>query len=114
VVPEESVYEQGRWPSIFNPDHKWTFRKGGAPSWSPVSLDVIELAKELPNCDVIEITVQDHGYDHSLRRVPVTLSLERLFGHIERQFGVPIDRTRLGAVAQIQVVLRKPQPGCSS
>jgi SAM-dependent methyltransferase len=141
VVPEENLYEQGRWPSIFNSDHKWTFRKGGAASWSPVSLDVIELVEKLPNCDVIEITVQDHGYDHSLRDevrpvsplarlisdqrkrvtgklrekgVPGTLILERLFGHIERQCGVPIDQTRLGAVAQIQVVLRKRQRGCSS
>lgn len=134
VVPEENLYEQGRWPSIFNSDHKWTFRKDGAMTWSPVSLDVIELAEDLPNCEVIEITVQDDGYNYlwqdevrpvsalarlasDLRKritgkmlekdVPGMLHLERLFGRIERQFGIPIDQTRLGAVAQIQVVLRK-------
>jgi SAM-dependent methyltransferase len=138
VVPEENLYEQGRWPSLFNFDHKWTFRIGGASSWSPVSLDVGELVEALPNCEVIEATLQDHGYDYSLRHdvrrispvahrlsylrkwimqkmleigVPGTLYLEHLFARIERRFGVPVDQTRLGAVAQIQVVLRKRQEG---
>jgi SAM-dependent methyltransferase len=134
VVPEENLYEQGRWPSLFNLDHKWTFRIGGAESWSPTSHDVGELVQTLPNCEVIELGVQDHGYDYSLldeirpippvawaiseRRkrimqklleigVPGMLRLERLFALIERRFGIPIDQTRFGAVAQIQVVLRK-------
>jgi SAM-dependent methyltransferase len=72
VVPEENLYEQGRWPSMFNSDHKWTFRKGGAASWSPLAWE-----------------------------------LEHLFGRIERRFGIPIDQTRLGAVAQIQLILYK-------
>jgi SAM-dependent methyltransferase len=138
VVPEENLYEQGYWPSLFNSDHRWTFRLGGATSWSPVSLDVVELVEVLPNCEVIEVTLQDQGYDHSLRDdvrpissvarlssdlrkwimqkmleigVPGMLYLEHLFGRIERRFGVPVDQTRLGAVAQIQVVLRKRQEG---
>jgi SAM-dependent methyltransferase len=74
VVPEENLYEQGRWPSIFNSDHKWIFRKGGAASWSPVSLDVVELAEKLPNSEIVEVTVQDHGYDHSLRDEPSPIS----------------------------------------
>src|SRR6202030_2351934 len=28
LVPEENLYEQGHWPSLFNSDHKWTFRLG--------------------------------------------------------------------------------------
>jgi SAM-dependent methyltransferase len=134
VVPDENIYEQGHWPSLFNFDHKWTFRTGGATSWSPVSLDVTELIERLQNREIIEVTLQDHGYDYSLRDdvrpilhmvhllshsrkwvmqkmaeigVPGMLHLERLFAHIERRFGIPIDQTRLGAVAQIQVVLRK-------
>jgi hypothetical protein len=134
VVPEENLYELGQWPSIFNADHKWTFRKGGATSWSPVSLDVIELVAKLPKCEAIEITVHDHEYDYSLcdepkpvspiarwvsdkRKwvtqkmlevgVPFALAVERLFARVERRFGIPIDQTRLGALAQIQVILRK-------
>ncbi|MBK8741304.1 MAG: class I SAM-dependent methyltransferase [Betaproteobacteria bacterium] len=30
VVPDEDLYEQGIWPSIFNRDHKATFRLGQA------------------------------------------------------------------------------------
>ena len=29
VVPDEDLYEQGGWPSLFNSDHKATFRIGG-------------------------------------------------------------------------------------
>jgi SAM-dependent methyltransferase len=138
VVPEENLYEQGYWPSLFNFDHKSTFRYGGSGSWSPVSLDIGELVEELPNCEVIEIAVQNYGYDYSLRDdvrpispiprrlsslrrwitqkmleigFPGMLSVEHCFGRIERRFGIPIDQTRLGAVAQIQVVLRKRQGG---
>ena len=32
VVPEENLYEQQHWPSLFNADHKWSFRIGGAKS----------------------------------------------------------------------------------
>jgi hypothetical protein len=134
VVPEENLYEQGHWPSLFNSDHTSTFRIGGATSWSPVSLDVVELVETLPDCEVLEITLQDRGYDYSLCdevrpisslarllsnlrkwitqklleiRAPGILHIERLFAFTERWFGIPIDQTRLGAVAQIQVVLHK-------
>src|SRR5579859_7890608 len=40
VVPHEDLYEQGFWPSIFNRDHKATFRLDGSSSWSPVSFDI--------------------------------------------------------------------------
>ena len=29
VVPDEELYEQGHWPSLFNADHKSTFRLDG-------------------------------------------------------------------------------------
>lgn len=38
VVPDEDLYEQGRWPSIFNVDHKWTFTLDRNSTWSPVSI----------------------------------------------------------------------------
>src|SRR4051794_19651226 len=66
VVPEENLYEQGHWPSLFNSDHKWTFRIGSAGSWSPVSHNLSELVQTLPNCEVVQLSMQDQGYNYSL------------------------------------------------
>lgn len=41
VVPDEDMYEQGVWPSTFNPDHKHTFTIHKHKSWSPVSVNVL-------------------------------------------------------------------------
>lgn len=35
IVPDEDLYEQGYWPSLFNPDHKSTFTVSKETSWSP-------------------------------------------------------------------------------
>src|SRR6185437_7927510 len=68
VVPDEDLYEQGAWPSLFNTDHKATFRFRKRSSWSPVSFDLEELVKGLPEAEVISCERPDYGYDHSLRR----------------------------------------------
>lgn len=49
LVPDEDLYEQGIWPSVFNPDHKATFTpyKAKGVSWSPVSLNVTDLVASL-------------------------------------------------------------------
>ena len=47
TVPDEDLYELGHWPSKFNPDHKWTFTLAKTRSWSPRSLNVIDLARQL-------------------------------------------------------------------
>jgi hypothetical protein len=39
------MYERGRWPSI-NPDHKVTFTVYKTESWSPVSVNLIDLVRE--------------------------------------------------------------------
>jgi SAM-dependent methyltransferase len=44
TVPDEDLYELGRWPSHFNPDHKWTFTIHKEASWSPVSVNILNLA----------------------------------------------------------------------
>ena len=130
VVPDEDLYEQGIWPSIFNRDHKATFRLGKAESWSPVSHDVHELVGALPGCEIVSTEVQDAHYDHSLRmkhgdvlrkrpwwlrlaksvasRIPVFGA--RLKIGVENfgvRHGVPVDQTTREALAQIQVVARK-------
>lgn len=65
LVPDEDLYEQGFFPSIFNGDHKATFTIAKAKSWSPVSYNLLDLVNALPDGRVIQIVLQDHGYDHA-------------------------------------------------
>lgn len=67
VVPDEDLYEQGFWPSRFNPDHKTTFTLQKEESWSPVSHNVIDLVESLPNSECISIELQDRHYDYKLQ-----------------------------------------------
>jgi precorrin-6B methylase 2 len=46
TVPDEDMYERGVWPSRRNTDHKWTFSAGKRESWSPVSVNMIDLVRE--------------------------------------------------------------------
>ncbi|HEU4950669.1 MAG TPA: methyltransferase domain-containing protein [Holophagaceae bacterium] len=135
VVPEENLYEQGYWPSLFNADHKHTFRLDGAASWSPVSRDLRALCARLPGARVLEAEIQRAGYREGLRKRPGALPRAGLrwrmarFMAIQRgrarripiagplaeglavgaslAFGCPVDQTLGNAVAQIQVVVRK-------
>ena len=129
VVPDEDLYEQGLWPSIFNTDHKSTFRLNKATSWSPVSFDIKELIGRLPNGEIISAGVQDRGYDYSLqhkfgdkyRKIKGLPRIHRacdkipklgyyLWPIIQRLafiYGIRIDQTMGNAMAQIQVVARK-------
>jgi len=129
VVPDEDLYEQGIWPSIFAADHKATFRLDKPVSWSPVSFDIRSLVSKLPNCEIISAEIQDRGYRHSLksgfgdkhrnirglgriystlRKIPVLgIPLQRLTQRLAFVYGVPVDQTLGDAVAQIQVVARK-------
>lgn len=43
IVPDEDLYEQGVWPSAFNNDHKHTFTIYKERSWSPVSINIMQL-----------------------------------------------------------------------
>jgi SAM-dependent methyltransferase len=62
IVPDEDFYEQGNWPSLFNTDHKHTFRLEGVSSWSPVSLCLPELVASLPGADLLSAKRQVDGY----------------------------------------------------
>ncbi|MCX7175589.1 MAG: class I SAM-dependent methyltransferase [Proteobacteria bacterium] len=46
TVPDEDLYELGNWPSRFNSDHKWTFTICKSHSWSPNSINVVDLIRE--------------------------------------------------------------------
>jgi SAM-dependent methyltransferase len=129
VVPDEDLYEQGMWPSIFNPDHKATFRLDRAASWSPVSCDIEQAILELPKARLISAEIHDFAYDYHLqmrspgervRRVRGMWKLAKYsskmpFGWVFMKWtrkllfrcGVAIDQTLGEALAQIQVVARK-------
>ena len=96
LVPDEDLYEQGVFPSRFNADHKATFTISKRTSWSPVSINLLELAQSLPNSQLVSIQLQDHNYDRRLMT----------FGENDSRRAV--DQTwTADALAQIQVVVRK-------
>lgn len=131
VVPEEDLYEQGFFPSIFNSDHKATFRLRRNETWSPLSYEIEALVKNLPAAEVISAEIQDAGYDHSLKRrgagplyrlfpnadrtklkfiLKFNIKNKTVLGFLNRLFvwaGIPVDQTHGSALAQIQVVARK-------
>jgi SAM-dependent methyltransferase len=137
VVPQEDIYEQGLWPSLFNPDHKATFRLFKKETWSPVSFDLAELIRDLPGAEIVEATVQDQGLDYRRVRRRITrfglflyklsqYRRRRLTGplgrrgvpidwvevavdRLEQLLGKPIDQTLGLSLAQIQVVAHKVQ-----
>lgn len=131
VVPDEDLYEQGGWPSLFNRDHKATFRIAKPSSWSPVSFDIEELVRGLAGAEVLSCKLQDEGYDHALRRQSISKTGRILFhlgrywsalcrragiadSAVERtvsralvRLGAPVDQTAGPALAQIEVIARK-------
>lgn len=87
VVPDEDLYEQGQWPSVYNTDHKHTFtahKDGG--SWSLASVNLADLLPLLPGHRLVWLRTCDYGYDHAP--------------------GV-WDRTRKGGEAQIELLVQK-------
>jgi SAM-dependent methyltransferase len=66
IVPDEDLYEQGHFPSIFNSDHKATFTLAKAHSWSPVSHNCLDLANEL-NGKLVYAALQSDNYDFRKR-----------------------------------------------
>lgn len=86
LVPDEDLYEQGKWPSTHNGDHKHTFTPGKYNSWSPVSVNCTDMIRFLPGHKLISITTEDHGYDYSKQDV---------------------DQTSGPAEASVQIILKK-------
>jgi SAM-dependent methyltransferase len=126
IVPDEDLYEQGYWPSIFNSDHKATFTVSKQRSWSPVSCNLLDLARGLPNAEIVSVRLQDDHYKRSYmspgmwsrrmaefavqkryeiaRRVPTLRALsDRLFLFLR----APMDQTGEDAVAQNILVVTK-------
>lgn len=54
TVPDEDLYELENWPSKFNADHKWTFTIYKRNSWSPKSINVVDLIIEFASLIEVE------------------------------------------------------------
>ena len=130
VVPHEDLYEQFNWPSIFNRDHKCTFRIGKDNTWSPVSIDILRECDSLPNAKVVEYRIYDENYNYDLmfpknkkpknhrkflnrqissvaRRIR-NRSVREMLLKFQLSRGYPIDQTaKSDALAQIEIVIRK-------
>jgi SAM-dependent methyltransferase len=67
LVPDEDLYEQGVFPSGFNPDHKHTLTIFKKKSWSPASVNLFDLIASL-DCPVTvkKIELLDATYRYRL------------------------------------------------
>ncbi len=66
-VPDEDLYEQGQWPSRYNSDHKLSFTICKTSSWSPVSVNVLDLLREFAGqARIISLAQIDQGYRSKL------------------------------------------------
>jgi hypothetical protein len=65
AVPDEDLYEQGYWPSRFNPEHRWSFTLHKTHSWSPVSINLSDLILTLPGHRLGWLRTCEDGYDYS-------------------------------------------------
>ncbi|MDQ7059601.1 MAG: methyltransferase domain-containing protein [Sulfurimonas sp.] len=129
TVPDEDLYEQGYFPSLFNYDHKSTFTISKRSSWSDKSHNVLDLVHSLDNHKLIKIELQDLGYKrsslyHSVykRDTAYTLvNIARKFSSLFKAFGIrdniyrgichtlrlPIEQGHNNAQAQIFIIIKK-------
>lgn len=70
TLPDEDLYEQGVFPSVFNPDHKWSFSIHKARTWSPRHINLFEMLARLEDrVQVIKVELIDQAYRYKLPRV---------------------------------------------
>ncbi len=131
VVPDEDLYEQGIWPSVFNTDHKSTFRLDKEKSWSPVSYDIRVLCTALLGGVIVSAQRQSNNFDSSLlfpqhlkAKQKYTFWQKKMFSIAKRlpngglelvkkiqigliKKGYPFDQTKYNASAQIEIIVQK-------
>lgn len=75
TVPDEDLYEQGLFPSTFNRDHKWTFTTFKTSSWSPKSINLIDMVRQLgERAELVRLEQLSSTYRFELPRFDQTLS----------------------------------------
>ncbi len=89
TVPEANLYEQGHWPSIYNPDHKTTWTCGHDAPWSPVNYSLEEEFEAL--------------LGHIIHISTVTTNWDPTLGDIDRT-----SMDHLECEAAVEGVLQKP------
>lgn len=127
VVPDEDLYEQGYWPSLFNKDHKFTFTASKQRSWSPVSRNLLDMVKVLPGAEIRSLRLQDQGYRRVFlseggwprplaklatlcrNSVAPVLPLRWIADGLCLVLRFPVDQLWGGAVAQWLLILKKPR-----
>ena len=118
LIPDEDLYEQGFFPSIFNSDHKNTFTIKQQSTWSNKSISTNLLLKPLIEKDglIKRLEVQHDNYDFSLIKFPGKIVKQCfkipklfwfLFPFLRHLYLVPIDQTREGnlVLAQIMIIV---------
>ncbi len=74
TIPDEDMYEQKNWPSLYNGDHKWTFTINKNQSWSKKSINVLDLLKNFEDeIEIEKIEKISEFYNHNLTNVDQTL-----------------------------------------
>jgi SAM-dependent methyltransferase len=75
MVPDEDLYEQGKFPSTYNDDHKWTFTIHKSASWSPKSINLMQLLPEFSSqAQTLKLELLDATYRYQLKRFDQTLT----------------------------------------
>jgi hypothetical protein len=130
VVPDEELYEQGYWPSLFNRDHKSMFRLNGFSKHPDVSFNVNDLVGSLPGAHIVSIKHYDSHYCHWRALIPFRAPkpvlgiffrmrnwvfnkglidgvFDQALIRMARLLNVPADQTLGKALAQIEIVAQK-------
>ena len=72
TVPDEDLYEMGKFPSTFNPEHAWTFTiyKESDQKWSPVTINILDMLSYFANKIIIEkIELINDFYNTELAKI---------------------------------------------
>jgi predicted SAM-dependent methyltransferase len=73
TVPDEDLYEQGVWPSMYNSDHKFTFTINKDNSWSSKSINILDLLSNLnKEISIKKIELLDNLHFKSLHGIDQT------------------------------------------
>lgn len=77
TVPDEDLYEQGQFPSTFNPDHKTSFTVWKPASWAPRSINLLDLLRQLgpaarpEKIELLDATYRDDLPRYDQTRIPI-------------------------------------------
>lgn len=69
IIPDEELYERNNWPSIFNYDHKFSFRIYTAKKLHKRHINIVDMVKWIHNkVEIIKIERIEEGFDWTLAR----------------------------------------------